>query len=79
MIRLTQTISKPKPDKFERLAKQDIVLLVIGVIFLLLTFSNLLGINGFFTLLLGCGFVLFSTIDILRVSLKIPPMSQEEP
>jgi hypothetical protein len=52
---------------------QDLVLLFIGVFLLLLTASNVLGLNGFLTFIIACGLMLISTVDLIRVTFKIQP------
>lgn len=60
-------------DKFESLVKQDLALLIVGSILFVVTFTNLLGVNGFLTFFVGCGFTLFSTLDIARLVMKVKP------
>jgi hypothetical protein len=64
------TSNKPKKDKFESIIKQDLFLLAVGVIILLVSFTGIFGELSLITLIVGDFFVLFSAIDILRVSFK---------
>jgi hypothetical protein len=59
-----------KPNKFKIQILQDTVLLILGTVFLVLTFSNLLGINGILTLLIGCSFLGFSAVDVMKTVMK---------
>lgn len=60
-----------KLSKTELIVLQDLTLIVIGVFLLSLSLLNVLGDAGFLTLLLGSGFILFSTIDFFRLMRKL--------
>jgi hypothetical protein len=58
--------------KWEKLVIQDLLLLVVGIVFLVISISGVLGLNGFLTLMLGCGFMGFSVYDFFKLVNKEP-------
>jgi hypothetical protein len=57
----------PNFDKWEKMVLQDLVLLVTGMFFILLTISGVLGLTGFMTFLVGCGLMGFAAFDISKI------------